>query len=110
MGAPDVSVTVPVTAPCVCARSVTTHDASRIRTVRRRASERDLCLMFFSKVTCEHGQPAAAFAVNLGRWPRPTQGHLRYATVSGASLALVCSHDCGRTRGPVGTGTVPRPW
>src|SRR4051812_8556331 len=71
MDKPDVSVTVPVTAPCVCARPVTTHDASRISTVRRRASERGLCLMFFSKVTCEHGQPAAACAVNLGRWPRP---------------------------------------
>ncbi len=40
---------VPVIPPCVCARPVTTHGASRITTVRRRATERDLCLMFFSK-------------------------------------------------------------
>jgi len=47
--APDVSVTLPVTEPCVCARPVTTHEASRITTVRRRATERDLCLMFSPK-------------------------------------------------------------
>jgi hypothetical protein len=46
IAAPDESVTVPVIPPCVCARPVTTHDESRISTVRRRASERDLCLMF----------------------------------------------------------------
>jgi len=50
--APDESVTVPVIPPCVCARAVTTHgdhEASRITTVRRRATERDLCLMFSPK-------------------------------------------------------------
>ena len=49
IAAPDESVTVPVIPPCVCARPVTTHEASRITTVRRRATERDLCLMFSPK-------------------------------------------------------------
>jgi hypothetical protein len=61
MAPPDESVTSPLIPPCVCAHAVATDAVSRITTVSRRATEPDLCLMFFSKVTCEHGnQPKHA--------------------------------------------------
>ena len=97
--APDESVTVPVIPPCVCARPVTTHEREQNHYGEETCDRTRPVSHVFSKVTGEHGQRAAACAVNVGRRPRPNKVAYGTRRCHAPSLASFFER-LGRRRGP----------